>query len=136
MEPVWSQKELEMDLDLPETSYYGSEELMLQVWTNLLSNAVKFTPDHGTISVRIRKNVDSVLVEFQDTGIGMTDDVKSHIFERFYQGDASRSMEGNGLGLALVNKIITLCGGTISVDSNPGRGSRFLVRLPAKCGPS
>ena len=136
MEPVWSQKELEMDLDLPETSYYGSEELMLQVWTNLLSNAVKFTPDHGTISVRIRKNVDSVLVEFQDTGIGMTDDVKSHIFERFYQGDASRSMEGNGLGLALVNKIITLCGGTISVDSNPGRGSRFLVRLPAECGPS
>ena len=54
MEPVWSQKELEMDLDLPETSYYGSEELMLQVWTDLLSNAVKFTPDHGTISVRIR----------------------------------------------------------------------------------
>lgn len=136
MEPVWSQKELEMDLDLPETSYYGSEELMLQVWTNLLSNAVKFTPDHGTISVRIRKNADSILVEFQDTGIGMTDDVKSHIFERFYQGDASRSMEGNGLGLALVNKIITLCGGTISVDSNPGRGSRFLVRLPAECGPS
>ena len=136
MEPVWSQKELEMDLDLPETSYYGSEELMLQVWTNLLSNAVKFTPDHGTISVRIRKYADSVLVEFQDTGIGMTDDVKSHIFERFYQGDASRSMEGNGLGLALVNKIITLCGGTISVDSNPGRGSRFLVRLPAECGPS
>ncbi len=131
MEPVWSCKELEMDLDLPETDYYGNEELMLQFWTNLLSNAVKFTPKQGIISIRLKKNADSVLVEFQDSGIGMTDEVKSHIFERFYQGDPSRSSQGNGLGLALVSKIVTLCGGTISVESEPDSGSRFLIQLPA-----
>ena len=131
MEPVWSKKELEMDLELPETEYYGNEELMLQVWTNLLSNAVKFTPDGGRISIRIQKTADSVLAEFTDTGIGMSDEVKTHIFDRFYQGDASRSIEGNGLGLALVHKIITLCGGTIFAESKPGKGSRFLVCLPS-----
>lgn len=130
MEPLWSRKELEIQLDLTETLFYGNEELMGQVWINLLSNAIKFTPKQGRILIQMKKTADSVLIKFQDNGIGMSDTVKKHIFDRFYQGDPSRNKEGNGLGLSLVKKIVFLCSGTISAESKEGEGSCFLVTLP------
>lgn len=130
LEPFWDKKKLALDIDLPETRFYGSEELLYQVWTNLLSNAIKFTPEGGCVLVRLEQGNHHIQVEIRDSGIGMTGEVLSHIFDRFYQGERNRNVEGNGLGLALVKKIIDLCQGTISVESQPGRGSVFRVRLP------
>lgn len=130
LEPFWDKKKLVLDIDLPETRFFGSEELLYQVWTNLLSNAIKFTPEGGCILVRLEQGSQNIQVEIRDSGIGMTGEVLSHIFDKFYQGERNRNVEGNGLGLALVKKIIDLCQGTISVESQPGQGSVFTVRLP------
>lgn len=130
LEPFWDKKKLVLDIDLPETRFFGSEELLYQVWTNLLSNAIKFTPEGGCILVRLEQGSQNIQVEIRDSGIGMTGEVLSHIFDKFYQGERNRNVEGNGLGLALVKKIIDLCQGTISVESQPGQGSVFRVRLP------
>ncbi len=130
LEPFWDKKNLIMDIDLSEVYFYGSEELLFQVWTNLLSNAIKFTPKGGSISIRLEQGIHDIHVDIQDTGIGMTEEVQSHIFDKFYQGEKNRNMEGNGLGLALVKKIIELCDGTISVKSQPDHGSVFTVRFP------
>lgn len=128
--PMWEPKNLDIDMDLPETLYYGNENLMFQVWTNLFSNAVKFTPPGGSISVRCCQTPEVIQVCIKDTGVGMTPEVQSHIFDKFYQGEQNRNIEGNGLGLALVKKIVTLCNGTVAVESRPDEGSVFTVRLP------
>ena len=120
MEPLWAQK----------IQYEGNESMMAQVWTNLLSNAVKFTPDSGSIHIRLYTSMDSVIVSFADSGIGMTGDEQRHIFDKFYQADHSRSVQGNGLGLALVRRIICLCDGKIQVSSQPEKGTTFTVYLP------
>lgn len=130
LEPLWSAKNLDIEIDLPEVEYYGNEDLIYQVWTNLFSNAVKFTPQNGTISVKIEKTPDFVSVEIRDSGVGMAKEIQNHIFDKFYQGERNRNMEGNGLGLALVKRIVELCAGSVTVDSCPGDGSAFTVSLP------
>lgn len=130
MEPLWSEKNLDIDIDLPEITYFGNEQLIFQVWTNLFSNAIKFTPDRGSIVVRLRETDSHVYVEFRDSGIGMSAEIRKHIFDKFYQGETNRNSEGNGLGLSLVKKIVTLCGGAVAVDSRPGHGSVFYITLP------
>lgn len=130
-ESQWAQKEIDLELDLPEYTYTGNAELLHQIWTNLFGNAVKYTPPHGKIGVRLYpENSGSARVEISDTGIGMNDEVKSHIFEKFYQGDSSHCAVGNGLGLALVKTACQLTGSSVSVDSTEGAGSTFTVRLP------
>lgn len=130
LEPIWSGKNIDIDLELPEISFYGNEDLLFQIWTNLLSNGIKFTPSGGLVSVKMSQNEDTVCVTITDTGIGMTEEVQKHMFDKFYQAEGSRNIEGNGLGLALVKKILSLCGGTIKVTSTPDLGSTFTVRLP------
>ena len=132
LEPHWTRKHLELDLELPEARCTGSEELCRQIWQNLYSNAIKFTPDGGTITTRITTEPGWVTVSISDTGIGMPGEVQKHIFEKFYQGDASHSTNGTGLGLALAKRITDLHGGSISVRSAPGEGSCFSVRLPVQ----
>ncbi|MCI8610898.1 MAG: HAMP domain-containing histidine kinase [Clostridiales bacterium] len=129
LEEDWSRKNLEMDVRLQDVIYYGNDELLMQVWLNLLSNAIKFTPPGGTITVELTKT-DTVKAVVRDTGIGIDKDSIEHIFEKFYQGDTSRKSEGNGLGLAIVSRIVKLCAGTISVEAAPGEGSVFTVSLP------
>lgn len=129
LEVNWSKKNLELDIDLPEISFLGSEELLIQVWVNLLSNAIKFTPESGSIRVTMQQIGKWVTVEISDTGIGMTEDIKKHIFEKFYQGNKNRNVEGNGLGLTLVKRIVDLCDGEIEVQSEYGKGSTFTVKL-------
>ena len=130
LEDKWSKKNIQFDLDLPLQMYYGSEKLLEQVWFNIIDNAVKHSPDNGVIEVNIKQNETSLAVSVKDHGEGMTDEVMKHIFEKFYQGDCSRREEGNGLGLALVKRIVTICGGEVSVQSAVGKGSEFVVALP------
>ncbi|ASA19725.1 HAMP domain-containing sensor histidine kinase [Paenibacillus donghaensis] len=130
LESLWAPKQLLLNLELTELLYYGNEELMLQVWLNLLGNAIKFTPEGGEISVTLQLTDSGISASITDTGIGMTKNVRKHIFEKFYQGDPARSAEGNGLGLPLVSRIVSLSGGTIEVSSEPGLGSTFTIVLP------
>ncbi|MDY8023263.1 HAMP domain-containing sensor histidine kinase [Paenibacillus polymyxa] len=126
-EKTWLDKELELILDLPKTMFYQNENLLMQVWINLLSNAIKFTPPRGSIQVTLIKRETEIMVSIKDSGIGMTQQMIKHIFEKFYQGDRSRSKEGNGLGLALVYRIVCLCNGKIQVNSELDKGSEFIV---------
>lgn len=133
LEPLWGKRDIDIDMELPEINYIGNENLMFQIWTNLFSNAIKFTPDGGTITVSIEKSSEEnggIRVTVRDTGIGMSEEEKKHIFDRFYQAETNRSKSGNGLGLTLVKKITELCGGTILVESTVGKGSAFTVCLP------
>ena len=129
LEPKWNSKKLELDLELPEVMYTGHPALLFQVWTNLIGNAVKYTDNSGTISIYLSEQKDCVRVTVRDTGIGMNKETKSHIFDKFYQGDTSRKSQGNGLGLAICKEIVKKCEGEITVTSEPGEGSEFVVVL-------
>ncbi len=129
-EEVWERKGIALEADIPDgITLRADGELLDIVWTNLLSNAFKFTPAGGTVRVTLAPEPDGVTVTVADTGCGMTPEVGSHIFEKFYQGDTSHASRGNGLGLALVKRIMDITGGIITVESEEGRGSRFLIRL-------
>ncbi len=130
LEHWWSEKQIDIDLDLPEVMFFGDVDLLYQVWINLISNAIKFTPEFGTITVSLAAAPDQVEVTIKDSGIGMNEEMQERIFDKFYQGDSGHSMEGNGLGLTLVRKIVTLCRGQIRVSSQYGKGSEFIVQLP------
>ncbi|WP_419646351.1 sensor histidine kinase, partial [Victivallis vadensis] len=97
---------------------------------NLLDNAIKFTPSGGTVSVRLEPGDSEFTLRISDTGCGIPPEARSHIFERFYRSDSSRSLPGNGLGLSLVKAIVSVAGGTIEVESEVNRGTTFLVTLP------
>lgn len=131
-EDRWEEKNIDPDVAIPEGVYIkADEELLAIVWNNLLSNALKFTEDGGRVSVSLRQTADIVTVTVADNGIGMGPEVQTHIFEKFYQGDTSHAAKGNGLGLALVKRIIDITGGEIRVGSVPGEGTEFTVILPA-----
>lgn len=130
LESNWVVKNIEFDMDLPAMVYYGSESLLEQVWSNILDNAIKHSHEGGVIHVSMQLSNHQLSVTIKDHGIGMTEEIQNHIFEKFYQGDSSRKTDGNGLGLALVKRIIDLCKGTITVESAPEAGSSFTVNLP------
>lgn len=134
LERQWSSKEIELDLDLHEVMYEFNADILMQVWLNLFSNAFKFTPVGGTVSCTLREENGVAIVAIRDTGMGMTEEVRQHIFEKFYQGDQSHNGSGNGIGLNIVGRILELCGGSIKVDSTPGVGSTFTVLLPLSGG--
>ncbi len=122
--------EAEIALHLPPVN--GSHIYLRRVLDNLLSNAVKFTPARGTITVRVRQEGEQVALEVSDTGIGIPDDQLERIFERFYQvnGSTRRQYGGVGLGLALVEEIVRVCGGRVTVQSQVGEGSTFTILFP------
>ena len=129
LEAQWSGKNIELNIDLAPVTIFSCEELLLQVWLNILGNAIKFTESGGTIAVTLHDLGKTASVTMQDNGCGMSDSVKAHIFDKFYQGDPAHSHQGNGLGLSLVHRILDLLGGQIQVDSAPGEGSTFTVHL-------
>ncbi|MCM1225682.1 MAG: HAMP domain-containing histidine kinase [Lachnospiraceae bacterium] len=127
---AWEQKNLEIDTDIDENIFINADsELLSLVWNNLFSNAVKFTDNSGKIFVGLKKNSDFAIVTVTDTGCGMSAETGRHIFEKFYQGDTSHAGKGNGLGLALVKHVVDITNGEISVQSEIGKGSTFIVKL-------
>lgn len=130
MEHEWNRKNISFDIELEKLQYQGDEELLQQVWINLISNAVKFSPQNGSIAVRLEKAPDGVRIAIRDEGIGMPEETMQRIFEMFYQGDKAHSSEGNGLGLTIAERILDLCSGSIQVESGLGEGSTFTVILP------
>ncbi len=129
LEPKWTAKDICFDIDLEETTYCGTESLMLHIWVNLIDNAVKFSEQGGSIKMLLRQKNDTIVFSVEDNGCGISEEDCKRIFNRFYQSDTSRKDEGSGLGLALVKQITELCGGTIEVKSQLGKGSRFTVTL-------
>ncbi|MBR6603492.1 MAG: HAMP domain-containing histidine kinase [Clostridia bacterium] len=129
-EKDWEQKNIEMDVELDEIEYNGNEELMSHIWINLIGNAVKYTGDGGRIEIHACIREGNAVVSVSDNGIGMNGDVLEKIFDKFYQGDKSHSERGNGLGLSLVKRIMELCEGSIKVESELSRGTKFTVLLP------
>lgn len=131
LEKSWSEKNIEFNLDdMQEIKYNFNEEMLSQVWINLISNAIKFSNVGGIITVSLTKTNDSIVCRVTDNGIGMNDEIRSRIFEKFYQGDKSHNSSGNGIGLNIVSRIVTLAGGEITVESAEGEGSSFIVNLP------
>ncbi len=131
-EAAWTKKNLEMIPELDEVVFFGNEELLAHIWTNLIGNAIKFTPDGGTVRVCLTATDDTVTVQVSDTGVGMSEEIQKHIFEKFYQGDASHNHSGYGIGLTMAARAATLCGGKITARSQEGKGSTFTVTLPRK----
>lgn len=129
-EQAWEEKGLSFEADMEDRAEILADRALMElVWNNLLSNAIKFTDPAGTVSLKWSRG-DRIWVSVRDTGQGMSEEVKRHIFDKFYQGDTSHSAEGNGLGLALVRRVLQLNDFGIEVESVPGEGSAFTVTIP------
>ena len=121
--------------DLPEDfdfSFYGNEEQLEQIWINLIGNAIKFTPEGGVVGARCEKSGGRLVIEIFDNGIGMDQETMAHAFDKYYQQDSSGVSSGNGIGLAIVQRIAELYGGNVRIESKPGQGSVFTVELPVR----
>lgn len=132
LEKDWSRKNIDFNIDLNEIRYYSNEEMLSHVWLNILNNAIKFTPENGTVTVKCYRDASNITVKIIDNGIGMDDKTQRHIFDKFFQGDTSHTIVGNGLGLPLAKRVVTLCGGKITAKSQTGKGTTFIVRLPVE----
>ena len=129
-ENVWEKKNIEIDTDIAEDIKVEADaELLSLVWNNLFSNAFKFTEEGGSVSLQLTATEHHAIVKVKDTGCGMTAEVGAHIFEKFYQGDTSHSVQGNGLGLALVKRVIDILQVEIGVESIVGVGTTFTVKI-------
>lgn len=130
METQWSIKNIDLDIDLYPGEVYANSDLLMQVWLNVIGNAIKFSDYAGKIIVKSEVVSGKYKVTVKDYGCGMNEETLKRVFEKFYQGDNSRSREGNGLGMALVKKIIDLNNGEISVESKLGKGTTFYILIP------
>lgn len=134
MEPVWSAREIALELNLDPVTIESDSELLTQVWINLIQNAVKFSAQGGVVEITVRRT-DQAEFEITDHGVGMSEETLGRIFDRFYQADTSRSKEGVGLGLCLVQRILDILQGEIKVRSKLGEGTTIRVRMPLTPSP-
>ncbi len=129
-ENKWEKRRLTFTVELDEVIVEGDEELLSQVWLNLIDNAVKFTPEGGSVEIRLAKAGGYAVFTIRDDGYGISEETQKHIFDKFYQGDASRAAAGNGLGLSIAKRVVALHGGEIYCRSEEGVGTEFSVTLP------
>ena len=129
-ENVWEENNIEIETEIADDVKVNTDqELLSLVWNNLFSNAFKFTPEGGKVTLILEATEEHAIVKVKDTGCGMSPEVGAHIFEKFYQGDTSHATQGNGLGLALVKRVVDILHGEISVESTLGKGSTFIVKF-------
>ena len=129
-ESAWEKKSLEIETEIEDDVYVKTDaEMLTLVWNNLFANAVKFTDEGGTVRLSLKKDGEYAVIDVSDTGCGISAEVGSHIFDKFYQGDTSHSAHGNGLGLTLVKRVIDITESEISVASELGRGTTFTVKI-------
>jgi signal transduction histidine kinase len=128
-EDIWERKNITFTAELEDITIKHDESMLELVWNNLFSNALKFTEPGGLFALSLKSAEGFAVVTVTDTGCGMDEKTVAHIFDKFYQGDSSHSGEGNGLGLAMVKRVMEITGGEISVDSKSGQGTTFTVRL-------
>lgn len=128
-EPEWEKKEIEFDVDMDAIEYTGNEPMMRHVWDNLIGNAIKFDPQYGLIRIQLTEEEDAIRFSIEDSGPGLGEEALKHIYDKFYQGDSSHKEEGNGLGLSLVKRILSLENGTIQAENLSAGGCRFTVVL-------
>lgn len=131
LETAWTEKDIWFDVDMDSVSYISNENLLSHIWTNLIANAIKFTPVGSTIKLQLKSKWNKLIFTIEDQGPGLSEEAQKHLFDKFYQADTSHKQEGNGLGLALVKRILAIEGGEISAE-NIGSGCRFTVVLKAK----
>lgn len=129
-EQKWLSKNIEINVHLDEIIFIGKADLTQQIWINLLDNAIRFTDENGHINIRLCEWNAQIRFVIEDDGIGIEKQAIEYIFDRFFQGDSSHKTKGNGLGLALVKRIVNLCDGNIEVQSELDKGSKFIVSLP------
>ena len=132
LEPAWEKKELEFDAELDRVEFTGNEAMLRHVWDNLIGNAIKFSPQGGTVRILLLKQDKRLTVSVSDEGPGLSEDAQKHIFDKFYQADSSHKEEGNGLGLALVKRILAIENGSVRAGNRPGGGAVFVVELEEK----
>lgn len=130
LEPQWTKKNIEIDLDLSNVQIEADKDLLEQVWLNLVTNAIKYTPENGFVKISIHQKNEEIDVKIKDNGIGIAEEDQKYIFESFYKVDKSRTLKGSGLGLAITKKIVRLHEGAIRVESKKEQGSIFTVTLP------
>ena len=130
LEQKWTEKDIDFDVELDKISYSGYESLLIHVWSNLIDNAIKFDPHGGMIALRLRQEDGFAVFTIDDNGPGVAPEDQERVFHKFYQSDSSRVMDGNGLGLPLVKKIVEFSGDTVTLENLPEAGCRFTVRLP------
>lgn len=129
MEPDWARKNVDFDAELEKVEFEGNEPMLRHVWDNLIANAVKFGPEGGLVRIRL-ENADGIIrFIIEDEGCGLSEEAIKHIYDKFYQADSSHKEEGNGLGLALVKRILSLENGKIFAENLPEKGCRFTVEL-------
>lgn len=131
LETKWTEKDLEFDVVMDEITYLGNENLMRHVWDNLIGNAIKFSPEKKGITIRLYQKEKQILFTVEDEGPGFSEDVRNRLFDKFYQEDSSHKQEGNGLGLALVKRILAISKGTVTAENKAEGGCRFTVVLEA-----
>lgn len=132
LETRWSEKEIDLAAELEKVSYTGNENLMLHIWLNLIDNAIKFSPQRGSILICLKASKQNVLVSVRDHGCGISEADRKRIFDKFYQTDTAHKEEGNGLGLALVQRIVQIHDGSIEVENYPSGGCRFTIVFPVR----
>ena len=130
LEPKWAKKNIEWDMDFDEYTISGSRELLQEVWLNLIDNAIKFSPENGTVTITLRERDGDTIASIANRGTAIPPESRELVFRKFYQVDSSHGTEGNGIGLAIVKRVVELHGGKVLAES--GGETIFTVILPVR----
>jgi signal transduction histidine kinase len=129
-EIAWTKKNIYLDVELDSAEFFGTKELLFHVWNNIISNAIKFSPNNGKVMICLTKTQESLIFTVTDNGIGLSEEVLGHMYDKFFQGDGVHKSDGNGLGLSLAKRIVDMCGGKIFAENLEIGGCEFTVTLP------